>query len=114
LLDPLRPKLTGKGWSFVFFVTTIINMEMEFDAAKNERNLKLRGISFELAVQFDFDGALEVEQLVDGEVRHFALGYICDRLHALVYTLRGDVLRIVSLRKANKREAMRYEQVCRS
>lgn len=41
-------------------------MKIEFDNAKNERNIKLRGLSFELAAKFDFDGAIEVEQVVSG------------------------------------------------
>lgn len=86
-------------------------MEIEFDDAKNQRNLELRGISLELAVQFDFEGALEVEHEVDGEQRYLALGHIGARLYALVYTLRGDAVRVISLRKANKREVRRYEQI---
>ncbi len=86
-------------------------MEIEFNAAaKNQRNIELRGLSFDLAAGFDFEGAIEVEQVVEGEHRYFALGFIGARLHALVYTLRGEVVRIVSLRKANKREVRRYEQ----
>jgi uncharacterized DUF497 family protein len=89
-------------------------MEMEFDESKSQRNIELRGLSFELVAEFDFEGAIEVEQAVSGEQRYFALGHIGARLHALVYTLRGDVVRIVSLRKANKREICRYEQFRRS
>ncbi|MCK0164335.1 BrnT family toxin [Marinobacter sp. S6332] len=85
-------------------------MKIEFDNAKNERNIKLRGLSFELAAKFDFDGAIEVEQVVSGEQRYFALGHIGPRLYALVYTLRTDFVRVISLRKANKREVRRYEQ----
>ncbi|WP_372782422.1 BrnT family toxin [Litorivivens sp.] len=88
-------------------------MEIEFDSRKSQRNVELRGISFDLAAGFDFDGALEVEDYRDGETRYFALGYIDKRLHALVYTLRSDVIRIISLRKANKREVRRYEQTTR-
>lgn len=85
-------------------------MEIEFDAAKNQRNIELRGLTFDLAAGFDFEGAIEVEQVVEGEQRYFALGFIGARLHALVYTLRDEVAGIVSLRKANKREVRRYEQ----
>ena len=60
--------------------------------------------------EFDFENALEIEQVIDGKVRYFALGHIGSRLYALVYTLRGDALRVISLRKANKREVKRYEQ----
>lgn len=60
--------------------------------------------------EFNFDDVLEFSQQVSGELRHFALGFINGRLYALVYTLRGDVLRVISLRKANKREVKYYEQ----
>ena len=85
-------------------------MKIEFDPVKNQRNIEQRGLSFDLAHQFDFENALEVEQIIDGELRYFALGLIDSRLHALVYTLRLDVVRIISLRKANKREVRYYEQ----
>lgn len=85
-------------------------MEIDFDDHKNQRNIERRGIDFALAAEFDYDSALEIEQTVDGERRHFALGYIGNRLHALVYVLRGDAIRVISLRKANKREVKRYEQ----
>lgn len=52
-----------------------------------------------------------MEQDVGGERRYLALGHIDNRFHALVYTLRGDAVRVISLRKANSREVMRYEQI---
>lgn len=85
-------------------------MEIEFDSDKNQRNIEIRGIDFSIAVDFDFDNALEVDQVVSGELRHFALGFIGNRLHALVYTMRGETIRVISLRKANKREARLYGQ----
>lgn len=43
-----------------------------------------------------------------GESRFQALGLIAGRLHLLVFTMRGDVLRVISLRKANLKEVRRY------
>ena len=85
-------------------------MKIEYDPRKNERNIELRGISFDKAALFDFDNALEVEQVIYNEIRYFSLGEIEGRLHALVYTLRGDSVRVISLRKANAREVRLYEQ----
>lgn len=85
-------------------------MKIEYDDAKNQHNIKVRGLNFDLVYDFDFDNAIELVQIVDGETRYFALGYIQNRLHALVYTLRGECVRIISLRKANKREVKKYEQ----
>ena len=39
-----------------------------------------------------------------------ALGPTGERLRMLVFTLRGDIVRAISSRKANPREAKRYEQ----
>ena len=86
-------------------------MPISFDPKKNERNIALRGIPFELVAEFEWDGALVVEDLrVDyGESRFQALGVIADRLHALVFTPRADVVHVISLRRANRREIKRYE-----
>ncbi|WP_338130968.1 BrnT family toxin [Cupriavidus gilardii] len=45
-----------------------------------------------------------------GETRYIAYGPIGTRLHCLVFTIRGDTLRAISLRKANFREVRDYEQ----
>lgn len=44
------------------------------------------------------------------ERRFQALGYIADRLYMLVFTPRNDKVHVISLREANSREVMRYEQ----
>jgi len=44
-----------------------------------------------------------------GEDRYRLLGIIEQRLFYVVYTLRGEVIRIISARKANQREVHYYE-----
>ena len=85
-------------------------MRFEFDPAKNERNIQERGISFALSAEFDWTTALVLRSDRAGEVRYMAMGEIEGRLHVLVYTKRGQTLRIISLRRANKREVKRYEK----
>ncbi len=91
-------------------------MEIEFDPEKNDRNVRDRGISFEQARDFEWDGALVWRDTRRdySEERFIALGLIGERLHSLVFTVRGDAVRIISLRKANRREELRYEQKARS
>lgn len=48
------------------------------------------------------------ERRAYGEARLQAYGLIAGRLHVLAFTMRGDVLRAISLRKANSREVKRY------
>ncbi len=87
-------------------------MEITFDPRKNERNLRERGLSFEMVEEFDFDSAVyTVDTRKDyGEVRTRALGLIGDKLFALVFTTRGAALRVISLRRANRKERNRYEK----
>lgn len=91
-------------------------MDISFDASKSERNIALRGISFELAMAFEWDGALIVEDRRRdyGERRFQALGRINGRLHMLVFTPRKGKIHVISLRKANEREVKRYEAQTKS
>ena len=86
-------------------------VDISFDAAKSERNLATRGISFEQAAEFEWASALIVEDLRRpyDEQRFQALGLIGGRLHMLVFTPRARKAHVISLRKANKREVKRYE-----
>ncbi|NOQ35375.1 MAG: BrnT family toxin [Methylococcaceae bacterium] len=85
-------------------------MEIEFDPVKSEKNKLERGFPFELATHFEIDTALvEVDCRHDYEEQRFnALGLIGDRLYHMTYTLRGNIIRVISLRKANKREVKKY------
>lgn len=87
-------------------------MDISYDPAKNERNIATRGISFERVREFDFDTALIRQDVRNdyGEPRVVALGFIENRLHALIFTRRGEVVRVISLRKANRREVRLYEE----
>ena len=85
-------------------------MRFEFDPAKNERNIKERGISFALSAEFDWTTALVLRSDRAGEARYMAVGETAGRLRVLVYTKRGQALRIISLRRANSREVKRYEK----
>ena len=62
-------------------------MHIEFDATKNERNVAHRGLSFEMAAQFDFATALIDQDIrkVYPEPRYVALGYLDERLQVVFY-----------------------------
>lgn len=87
-------------------------MAITYDPDKCEKNIALRGISFDLATDFDWSSALIVEDTRKdyGEPRFQALGSIGERLHSLVFTPRAGDVHVISLRKANKREVKRYEK----
>ena len=89
-------------------------MQYEWDEIKNATNMNKHGIDFRLAEQFEWDSAMESidERFNYGETRYCVLGYIGVRLYQLVYTYRadGEIVRIISLRKANKREVLKYAE----
>ncbi len=86
-------------------------MNITYDPAKNTRNIELRGLSFERVADFEFETALFSPDVRRdyGEVRIRALGRLKGRLHALVFTETADGIRVISFRKANKREERIYE-----
>lgn len=95
---------------------TIKQLEISFDAAKDERNLAERGLSFAQAADFDFGSALYWLDTRKNypEQRIAALGWVNGRLHSLVFTETDAGIRIISFRKANAREVKRYEQETQS
>jgi uncharacterized DUF497 family protein len=85
-------------------------VEISFDPSKNERNIRERGLSFERAAEFDFATAEIDPVLRNGELRYLASGFLGDRLHVLCFKQVDDGIRVISFRKANKREVRRYEE----
>jgi len=85
-------------------------MRCEWDEAKEAANRAKHGVSFASVASFEWRTAREVEdaRYDYGERRWRAIGMIDGRLHVLVYTDRSDVIRVISLRKANAREEKAY------
>ena len=83
-------------------------MGIVYDPAKNERNIRERGLSFERAADFEFSTAIFFTELRKGETRRVAVGYLDKRLHLLCYIPKPDDIRVISFRKTNKREAKLY------
>jgi uncharacterized protein len=88
-------------------------MDFEWDETKSEWNRIKRGLPFRLAIEL-FEGF--VTDKVDsrwnyGEVRMIAVGQAGGRVLVCIYTDRGGVRRIISLRDANRRERHAYRSV---
>lgn len=88
-------------------------MRYEWDEGKRAANLARHGVDFIAAEDFEWDTAVETldDRFDYGEERWVALGMIRKRLHVLVYTYRVEMIRIISLRKANRRERDYYESI---
>lgn len=93
-------------------------MEIEYDPAKCERNIRERGLDFRLAGELDWSTAVMTQDTRRAypEPRWQVLGTIGERLHMLVFTPlpHGRGIRVISLRKANASEVKRYEHETQS
>ncbi len=85
-------------------------MDFEWDTAKRLRNLGKHGIDFAAIGSFAWEIAITREDRRGdyGERRFISISLIGNRHHVAVWSLRGDARRLISLRKANKREVKAY------
>jgi uncharacterized protein len=85
-------------------------MDLEFDPEKRDKTLLERGLDFARAAEV-FQGVHFTGQdtRVDYEEDRFiTVGWLDARLVVLVWTPRGEVRRVISMRKANDREKALY------
>ena len=85
-------------------------MRFEWDEAKRRINLTRHGIDF-LDIPPVFDGL--TADLVDerynyGEERLFTLGLLNGEVVAIGYTQNGDLIRLITARRASRNEEIKY------
>jgi hypothetical protein len=85
-------------------------MRIEFDPTKDASNQLKHGVSLAMAAELDWDAAwVWVDERVDyNEMRMIALAPKTEILYCVAFVDRGDVRRIISLRRANRREVKHY------
>ncbi len=85
-------------------------MKFEFDPAKDASNRAKHGVPLGLATEVDWEAALLwIDDRLDyGEVRMVALAPLESVLYYVAFVDRGAVRRVISLRRANRREARHY------
>lgn len=81
-------------------------MDIEFDTAKDAANIAKHGypLADGAAILVNPIGQREDQRRQYGETRVNAFGWIEGRLTVCTYTIRGDVYRIISVRRASKKE----------
>jgi uncharacterized protein len=84
----------------------------QWDQDKRALNIADHRIDFTAAENFDWDTAfIEIDDRDDyGELREVAWGFIGVGLHVMVFTRRGDAVRIISLRRGQKRDVRKYAE----
>jgi len=88
-------------------------MEYQWDSKKANQNIKKHEIDFADAVGvFEDEWALTIKRhIVEYEQRFATIGMdFLGRIIVVVYTYRGNDLRIISARSATKGEKKKYEQ----
>jgi uncharacterized DUF497 family protein len=88
-------------------------MEFEFDPAKDEANRFKHGLPLAFGMRvFDHDDHIVVasHRQADAEDRFKAIGLIDGKLYTLVHTWRGEVVRLISMRRSNAREERDYDR----
>ena len=85
-------------------------MRVEFDHGKRDKTLAERALDFSDAAEV-FAGLHFTDQdhrQVYAEPRFNTIGPLAQRLIVIVWTPRGQARRIISMRKANDRQQLRY------
>jgi uncharacterized DUF497 family protein len=81
-------------------------MDIEFDPAKDAANIAKHGISLARAVDLT-DGVVVEDDRFD-DFRYRIYGLIDGEPHCIAVTMRGSVVRIISLRRAHEKEYRRH------
>jgi uncharacterized protein len=84
--------------------------DLEWDAQKEQRNIKKHGVSFTEAVTaLEDEVALTIEDDRTGERRYITIGMDeTGKILLVVYTYRGSAIRIISARNATSAERQAY------
>jgi hypothetical protein len=85
-------------------------MKIDFDPAKRDKTMAERGLDFARAKEvFSGPGLSREDDRFDyGEKRIITFGHLDGHMVVMVWTPRGAVRRIISMRYANGREIEKY------
>ena len=85
-------------------------MRFEYDPDKSLSNKAKHGIDFQeaQALWLDMD-LVEIRARTEDEPRYMVIGRIDDRHWSGIITYRGDVIRIISVRRSRQEEVRVYE-----
>ncbi|CDN92496.1 BrnT family toxin [Agrobacterium tumefaciens] len=86
-------------------------ISFEWDENKRLINIQKHGIDFPRAARALSQPHLESRSDQNGESRILAICPETDDLIAIIYTMRGDICRIISARATRKNERRTYRQI---
>ncbi len=84
-------------------------MEFDWDAQKAAGNIEKHGIAFDIVFDLDWSAAVIRPVLADfGEPRWTSLHRMGDQQIFVVFTRRGGVFRIISIRRGHEKEFRKW------
>lgn len=87
-----------------------LSEEFEWHDDKRLKNLAKHGIAFEDAILIFENPVLEFASPREGEERFIAIGPLCGVFIAVIFTMRGETRRIISVRRARRGEIGKYHE----
>ena len=85
-------------------------MKFEWDKNKSQVNKSKHGIDFNAATElWKGHNRIEIQTNFPTENRNALIGKIEDKIWTAIFTLRVHTIRIISVRRARKKEAKLYE-----
>jgi uncharacterized DUF497 family protein len=88
-------------------------VEFEFDPAKDEANRFKHGLRLEFGIKvFEAEDHVILPSFRDGdaEERYKVVGLVDGKLYTAVHTWRGNVVRMISVRRSNASERRDYDR----
>ncbi len=86
-------------------------MEFEWDTNKSNANKEKHGIDFETAKYLWLDkNRIEIQAPYPVENRYIVIGKHRNKLWTAIYTMRGKLIRIISVRRSRKKEEKLYDK----
>jgi uncharacterized protein len=89
-------------------------MRFEWDPQKNVRNVEKHGIAFEDAAEIVVSAhkvAFESPHKGNDTERFMAIGKLKGKIYTVIYTVRGENVRLISARSARNAEKRKYRAV---
>lgn len=86
-------------------------LDFEWDDAKAATNERKHSVTFRFATAVFLDPEVVIEDTTrdeDGEQRRKAIGRVGEKLYAVIFTVKGDVYRLISARRTNPKEDRIY------
>lgn len=83
-------------------------MKIEFDPTKDAENIRKHGISLAKASDFVTVSYSQDTRFDYSETRYRAFGWLKGESYCLVFTMRNDIVRAISFRRAHAKEMKRY------